>query len=198
MRLLKNGTPHQHRHTFVKTCPVERENCGGHHRQLTSCQTSISGFCCVLRLTHSVLREKHPKKSKSALELPRGGQPASPSTMRLPRVALQASLFSLFCTGSNGFSGASRGLQRRPGGWALPASATNADENCGCGGPDTIVSGSPTTKAKALNLREAIREASFLTLDGSPTNFDELLGQPSAVGAKKSGVSVVVMLRSFG
>lgn len=53
--------------------------------------------------------------------------------------------------------------------------------------------GKPSERAKKLNLREAMRQSSFLDVNGNERNMDDLIGGPS-----EGSVSIVVFLRSLG
>mmetsp|Transcript_23760 Transcript_23760/g.42892 ORF Transcript_23760/g.42892 Transcript_23760/m.42892 type:complete len:112 (+) Transcript_23760:374-709(+) len=68
------------------------------------------------------------------------------------------------------------------------AALGSSTEDCGCGG--AILDGKPSDRARSIDPRQAIRNASFLNLNGGTVTFDEILDP--------SGVSVVVFLRSFG
>mmetsp|Transcript_25667 Transcript_25667/g.36209 ORF Transcript_25667/g.36209 Transcript_25667/m.36209 type:complete len:128 (+) Transcript_25667:219-602(+) len=81
--------------------------------------------------------------------------------------------------------------QRHPS--MVVQSSTSDDEDCGCGTP-LVLSGNPSSKARSLNPREAIRKSTFFTVSGDTTSIDNLIGEPSST----NGVSVVVLLRSFG
>lgn len=67
---------------------------------------------------------------------------------------------------------------------AVPGSA------CGC---DTLVSGNPSVKARSIDPREAVRSASFYTVNGERTNMDDLIGKPTT-----KATSIVVFMRSLG
>jgi len=58
---------------------------------------------------------------------------------------------------------------------------------------DTVYEGKPTERALNLDIREEVRKSSFFDVEGNFVTMDELIGEPS-----KSGVSVVVFLRSLG
>mmetsp|Transcript_4959 Transcript_4959/g.7520 ORF Transcript_4959/g.7520 Transcript_4959/m.7520 type:complete len:127 (+) Transcript_4959:180-560(+) len=76
---------------------------------------------------------------------------------------------------------------------AVKLLATNDAEDCGCGTP-MVLSGDPSSKARSLNPREAIRKSTFYTVNGEKTSIDKLVGEPQS----DNGVSIVVLLRSFG
>lgn len=65
--------------------------------------------------------------------------------------------------------------------------------DCGCGTPaatNTIYSGKPPNKARTIDPRQVIATKPIYTVNGDPTNMDELIGT--------SGTSIVVFLRSLG
>lgn len=78
----------------------------------------------------------------------------------------------------------------------VPVAMMNAigtlSENCGC--QETIFSGKPSNKARAINPREEIRQKTLFSVNGEQVTMDELIGGPS----EEQEVSIVVFLRSLG
>jgi hypothetical protein len=70
----------------------------------------------------------------------------------------------------------------------LLSTPTNAD--CGCGNSAKI-SGAPSQEARSINPREAILQSRVMRLDGTTVDMPTLLPD-------RSGVSLVVLTRSFG
>ena len=60
------------------------------------------------------------------------------------------------------------------------------DLDCGC----TIYSGKPSDKARSVDARRVIGAAPIFSVNGNPTNINELIGS--------RGTAVVVFLRSLG
>lgn len=66
-------------------------------------------------------------------------------------------------------------------------------EDCGCATTTpTQFSGKPSEKAKSINVREAIRETPFYSVNGERTQMDDV------VFGNGQQASVVVFLRSLG
>jgi len=125
--------------------------------------------------------------------------------MRIPRLALAQGISSMLLLSSpiipatafvaqsrTGRYGSIAGQRRGPPKILSTSIEQQQGEDCGCG-PDTLMSGNPSSRAKDLNPREAVRRSPLYTVDGAVTNMDNLIGEPS-----QSGVSIVVFLRSFG
>jgi hypothetical protein len=65
-------------------------------------------------------------------------------------------------------------------------------EDCRCA--DVMFAGDPSDRAKGMDARQAIRNSNIYRVSGEPVLMDDLLGAPES----KSGVSIVVFMRSLG
>ena len=77
-------------------------------------------------------------------------------------------------------------------------SLSPAEDDCGCGAEPTAIatvySGKRSDRAMEItNIREAIRNRKFYTVNGESLTMDDIIGNPI-----DDRVSVVVLLRSLG
>ena len=77
----------------------------------------------------------------------------------------------------------------------LLQAASPGSDDCGCAGGASaaVVSGKPSDSARLKDPRAAISSGPILTLSGRSVTVDDVLGD-----APSAGVSLVVLLRSFG
>lgn len=80
----------------------------------------------------------------------------------------------------------------RPGSFALRESAAVSDSpSCECGSA-SIISGTPSKEARAINPKEALAKSTVYRLDGTSVSVSDLMASGD------DGVSLIVLTRSFG